>query len=74
MQLSKEYTFEFAHSIETLWTIVSDTPRWGEASGLPRYQASEEVQPDGSVKVKGELEIAGIRLAWEEAPGNWIEP
>jgi class 3 adenylate cyclase len=74
LQLSKEYTFEFAHSIETLWTIVSDTPRWGEASGLPRYQASEEVQPDGSVKIKGELEIAGIRLAWEEAPGNWIEP
>jgi class 3 adenylate cyclase len=74
VQLSKQYDFDFAHSIETLWAIVADTPRWGEASGLPRYQASEQLQPDGSVKVFGKLEFAGIGLAWEELPANWLEP
>jgi hypothetical protein len=46
LHLGRHYTFEFAHSIEILWTIVSDMPRWGEASGLPRYQVSEELQSD----------------------------
>lgn len=74
MQLSNHFDFDFNHSIETLWAIVADTPRWGEASGLPRYQVSEHLQPDGSVKVLGKLEIAGIGIAWEEPPANWIEP
>ena len=29
--------------------MVSDTPRWGEALGFPRYQVSETLQADGSV-------------------------
>ena len=39
MQLNQYYEFDFDHPVETLWTLVSDTPRWREASGLPRYQA-----------------------------------
>jgi hypothetical protein len=74
VQLNQHYEFDFDHPLETLWTLVSDTPRWGEASGLPRYQASEELQPDGSVKITGNLDIAGFSLAWEEPPVNWIEP
>ena len=74
MQLSQHYDFDFDHPIETLWELISDTPRWGEASGLPRYQVDEQLQADGTVKVNGSLQIAGIRLAWEEPPVNWIKP
>lgn len=74
MQLSQHYDFDFDHPIETLWALVADTPRWGEASGLPRYQVGEQLQADGTVKVTGNLEIAGISLAWDEPPVNWIEP
>ena len=74
MQLNQYYEFYFDHPVETLWTLVSDTARWGEASGLPRYQASEGLQPDGSVKITGNLDIAGFSLVWEEPPVNWIEP
>jgi len=70
--VSRKYNFDFDHPVDKLWAVVSDTPRWGEASGFPRYQASEELQPDGTVKVFGELQIAAMTIAWEEPPVNWI--
>jgi class 3 adenylate cyclase len=74
VQLSKHFEFDFDHSIETLWSLVSDTPRWGEACGLPRYQVQEQLQQDGSVKITGSLDVAGFNLAWEEPPVNWMQP
>ncbi len=70
--LSRTYHFDFDHPLERLWALVSDTPRWGEASGFPKYQASEELQDDGQVRIRGQLEIAGMTIAWEEPPANWI--
>lgn len=67
------YNFEFAHPVDKLWTVVSDTPRWNEATGVPKYVAREEKQPDGSIKVFGELAKAGFRIEWEELPATWIE-
>jgi class 3 adenylate cyclase len=54
--------------------VVSDTPRWGEALGFPRYQVSEQLLDDGSVRVIGNVTLAGLRLEWEEPPANWIAP
>ncbi len=68
MRISRQYQFEFGHPVDRLWALVSDTPRWGEATGLPRYRAREELQPDGTVKVTAEVDVAGVRLAWEEPP------
>jgi len=70
--VSRKYHFDFDHPVDKLWALVSDTPRWGEASGLPKYQASEELLPDGRVRVTGKLEIAGMTITWEEPPVNWI--
>lgn len=72
MQLSRQYHFEFEHPVDKLWAIVSDTPRWGEALGLPRYQASERLLPDGTVEITGQVELAGFRVDWIEPPVNWI--
>lgn len=72
MIVSQNYRFEFEHPVEQLWAVVSDTPRWGEASGFPRYRASENLQADGTVSISGELEVAGITIAWQEPPVNWI--
>ena len=71
-RISRTFEFEFDHSIERLWAVISNTPRWGEASGFPRYQAGEQLAPDGSVKVLAQTEIAGIPLRWEEPPSNWV--
>lgn len=74
MTVSRSYRFDFAYPAERLWEVVSDTPRWGEALDFPRYQVEEELQADGSVRVVGQLAVAGLRLQWEEPPANWIAP
>ena len=71
-EISKTYDFDFNHPKGKLWSVVSDTPRWGEAAGFPKYQVTEQLQPDGTVKVIGEGNIAVIDLSWEEPPANWI--
>lgn len=72
MLISKSYRFDFNHPVDKLWAIVSDTPRWSEASGLPKYQVIEKPQPDGRIKVLGKIDIAGMTIIWEELPVNWI--
>jgi len=72
-EISKTFRFDFNHSVDKLWSIVADTPRWGEASGFPKYQSTEQLQADGTIKVFGEVSIAGMNLSWEEPPANWIE-
>ena len=72
MIVSRTYHFDFDHPVDKLWAIVADTPRWGEASGFPKYQASEQLRPDGTVKVLGKIEIAGIKITWQEPAANWI--
>ena len=72
MQLSRKYHFEFPHPVDKLWAVVSDTARWGEATGFPKYQAREALQDDGSVTITGHAEIAGFKFSWEEPPVNWI--
>ncbi|MDH3715265.1 MAG: adenylate/guanylate cyclase domain-containing protein [Gammaproteobacteria bacterium] len=67
------YEFDFAHPAEKLWSVVADTPRWNEAAGVPKYTAREETQPDGSVKVFGQLSIVGRTIEWEELPVSWIQ-
>ena len=72
-EISKTFKFDFNHSVDKLWSIIADTPRWGEASGFPKYQSTEQLQADGTIKVFGEVSIAGMNLSWEEPPANWIE-
>ena len=72
MLVSRTYNFDFDHPVNKLWALVSDTPRWGEASGFPKYRVSEKLQADGTVKVSGKIEIAGMTLTWEDPPVNWI--
>jgi hypothetical protein len=59
-EISKTFHFDFNHSVDKLWSIVADTPRWGEASGFPKYQSTEELQPEDTIKVFGEVSIAGF--------------
>jgi hypothetical protein len=70
--VSRTYHFDFDHPVDKLWAVVSDTPRWGEASGFPKYQVSEQLQTDGTVKVFGKIKMAGMTISWEEPPVNWI--
>lgn len=55
-----------------LWPLLSDTARFNEAAGTPRYTVNETPQPDGSVRRQAEANYKGIRVSWDEQPYEWV--
>lgn len=55
-----------------LWPYLSDTARFNEAAGAPRYRVEETVQPDGSVKRWARANYKGVPVEWDEPPFEWV--
>ncbi|TWT02910.1 adenylate/guanylate cyclase domain-containing protein [Reyranella sp. CPCC 100927] len=55
-----------------VWPVLADTNRFNEILGLPSYQLEEVAQPDGTVLRRGTGRVAGIDLAWDEKPCEWV--
>ena len=69
-EFSRTFHFDFDHPVDKLWSVIADTPRWGEALGLPKYESTEELTDDGTIRVLAQVAIAGLMLRWEELPAN----
>lgn len=57
---------------EAIWSVLADTARLNEASGVPRQQIEEVPQEDGSVLYLGRAKIGPLQMAWREKPVNWV--
>lgn len=57
---------------ERLWPVIADTNRLNEALGLPSYKLEEIPQANGTVLRRGTGKVAGMELAWEEKPYEWV--
>lgn len=69
-----EWTWHFEDlSPAAVWPVLADTNRFNEILGLPPYQLEEVVQPNGTVLRRGTGRVAGIDLAWEEKPYEWVQ-
>ncbi|WP_341703020.1 adenylate/guanylate cyclase domain-containing protein [Ferrovibrio sp.] len=55
-----------------IWPYVSDTARFNEAAGTPRYDVEEIARPDGSVRRKATASYKGIAVAWDDPPYEWV--
>ena len=53
--------------------MLADTARLNEAARGPTYQLEEIARPDGTVQRKAKARIAGMDMAWEEMPYEWVE-
>ncbi len=71
-ELRGEWRLQSSYAPEQVWPILSDTGRFNEMSGLPRYQLSETPQPDGSVRRIAMGRVARTDLQWEELPVEWV--
>lgn len=76
--VARRRAWRFDRPAAVLWPILSDTARFNEAAGTPRYQIDERPRPDGSVlrlgrAVLGSGLLAKVRLEWEECPYEWVE-
>ncbi|HKU96419.1 MAG TPA: DUF5939 domain-containing protein, partial [Vineibacter sp.] len=68
-----EWTWHFEDlSPAAVWPVLADTNRFNEILGLPSYQLEEIAQPNGTVLRRGTGRVAGIDLAWEEKPYEWV--
>ncbi|MEQ1888470.1 MAG: adenylate/guanylate cyclase domain-containing protein [Alphaproteobacteria bacterium] len=71
-ELTGEWTHIVNQPVAQVWPILSDTVRFNEMSGLPRYVLSETPQPDGSVRRVALGRVARYDLQWEELPVEWV--
>jgi len=69
---SRTFEWRFSAPPETIWPALADTARFNEAAGLPRHAIDERPQPDGSVRYFAAARKAGLTLAWEEIPVEWV--
>lgn len=69
---TRDWTWEFDHPPQVVWSMMADTARFNEATGLPRHKIIETPQPDGSVLTIGETKMGWVDLRWREVPVNWV--
>jgi len=69
---TKTWVWHLPASPDALWPLISDTARFNEAAGTPRYSVSETPRPDGSVQRQAEADYKGIKVRWEERPYEWV--
>lgn len=70
--LCGEWSATLRHPPGKVWPILSDTERFNEMSGLPRYHLIETPQPDGSVRRVAMGKVARFDIQWEELPVEWV--
>lgn len=70
--IRRQWQWRFDLPPETLWPLLADTARFNEAAKAPAYQLEEIAQPDGTVLRKGAAKVAGMAMAWEEKPYEWV--
>lgn len=69
----KTRTWELASSPQELWPYVSNTQRLNHALGLPAVNYRTEKDPERGLRQLGSFRLAGLHVAWEEHPFEWIE-
>jgi class 3 adenylate cyclase len=71
-QHDRVWTWDLPASPSALWPYLSDTARFNEAAGTPRYAVTEEPQPDGSVKRRATASYKGVAVEWDDPPFEWV--
>jgi class 3 adenylate cyclase len=66
------WTWDLPASPAALWPYLSDTARFNEAAGTPRYAVEEISQPDGSVKRRATASYKGVAVEWDDPPYEWV--
>lgn len=59
--------------LDAAWQIASDTARVNLEAGSPAYQATETVQPDGTILRQADARLGPVNVAWEEGFGQWVD-
>ncbi len=69
----KTVRWQLKSSPDILWPFVSNTERLNEALGLAAVDYRIEKDLQLGVRRFGSFTLAGVKVAWEEHPYEWIE-
>lgn len=71
-QYERVWIWDLPAPPSALWPYVSDTARFNEAAGTPRYTVEEIPQPDGSVRRHARTTYKGVAVEWDDPPYEWV--
>src|SRR5689334_5124074 len=71
-QVERHWDWQFSARPAALWPALTDTVRFNEALGLPRYQVADLPQADGTVRRIATARRFGVTISWEEGVPQWI--
>lgn len=66
------WVWDFPVAPASLWPHISDTARFNEAAGTPRYSVEEIPQADGSVIRCATASYKGVAVEWDDPPYEWV--
>ena len=69
----REFRWELKSSAQDLWPLVSNTERLNKAIGMQSVDYRIEKDETGTLRKFGSFRLAGMMIAWEEHPFEWIE-
>jgi len=69
---SRTWVWDLAVPPASLWPHISDTARFNEAAGTPRYAVEEIPQADGSVVRRATAGYKGVSVEWDDPPFEWV--
>ncbi len=68
-----DFEWDLQSPPEALWPYVSNTERLNRAVGVPAVQYTSRRDKEGFLHKFGDFRMAGLHIAWEELPFEWIE-
>ena len=71
-QVERYWEWGFPATAAALWPALTDTVRFNEALGLPRYTVTDLPQADGTVRRIGTARRFGLTLGWDEGVPQWV--
>jgi serine/threonine protein kinase/class 3 adenylate cyclase len=69
----KTFSWDLESTPDQLWPLVSNTERLNRAIGLPPVTYRTENDAKLGLRKFGSFRLAGVQVAWEEHPFEWIE-
>lgn len=69
---SREWAWDLDVPPASIWPYLSDTARFNEAAGTPRYSVEEIPQPDGAVIRRARASYKGVAVEWDDPPFEWV--
>ena len=70
--------FESLHDLpfprEAVWPALANTDWMNRSLGLPAVQYQFTANAEGGSTVRARARVAGLEVAWQELPFEWLEP